>query len=233
MYVWKPSLSNWLEGFIFVVIWRIVCEFNRQSLITALTTTNIMKFFLFHCWGASGKSCWSGWLREQLISSGMASETTALIPDFPNSENPKLKEWLVTARNLVPEFDLKDDWVLIGHSLGCPTILRLLETFGKSEKVACIILVASFAKDLGIGEIKNFVDKDFDWEKIKKKAGKIIIINSDNDPYIKLDEARRMEKLLGAELIVEHNAGHINEGAGFDEYPHLLEIIKEWRKGKI
>jgi uncharacterized protein len=184
-----------------------------------------MKFFLFHCWGATGKSCWSGWLAGQLNSSGLSS--TVLLPDFPNSENPILGEWLSSARKLVPRFEGKDEWVLIGHSLGCPTILRLLETFGKDEKAACIILVASFAKDLGIAEIKNFVDRDFDWQKIKGKAGKIIIINPDNDPYIKLDEAKRMAKHLGAELIVEHNAGHINEGAGFDEYPHLLEIIRE------
>ncbi len=187
-----------------------------------------MKFFLFHCWGASGKSCWSGWLGKQLVASGMAS--IVLTPDFPDSEDPKLGEWLSTARKLVPHFDPKDDWVLIGHSLGCPMILRLLESFDKNEKVACIILVASFAKDLGIPEIRNFVDKDFDWQKIKKKGGKIIIINSDNDPYIKLDEAERMAGLLGSELIVEKGAGHINEGAGFNEYPHLLEIIREFAK---
>ncbi len=186
-----------------------------------------MKFFLFHCWGANGKSCWSGWLGEQLLASGMAS--TVLTPDFPDSENPKLGEWLATARKLVPRFDPKDDWVLVGHSLGCPAILRLLETFDDKERAACIILVAGFAKDLGIPEIRNFVDKDFDWEKIKKKAAKIIIINSDNDPYIKLEEAKRMEKLLGAELVVEHGAGHINEGSGFTEYPHLLEIIRAWQ----
>jgi hypothetical protein len=191
-----------------------------------------MKFFLFHCWGADGKSCWSGWLGERLISSGMAS--AVLTPDFPDSENPKLGAWLAKTRSLVTRFEPSDDWVLIGHSLGCPTILRLLESFVKEEKVGCVILVAGFAKDLGIPEIRNFVDADFDWQKIKEKAEKIIIINSDNDPYIKLEEAKRMQKLLGAELIVEHGAGHINEGAGFTEYPHLLEIIRvlSEKKGK-
>jgi predicted alpha/beta hydrolase family esterase len=184
-----------------------------------------MKFFLFHCWGADGNSCWSGWLGKQLVASGMAS--SVLAPDFPDSENPKLGEWLVSARKFVPHFNPKDDWVLVGHSLGCPMILRLLETFEKDEKAACIILVAGFAKDIGIPEILNFVDKDFDWEKIKKKTSRIIIINSDNDPYIQLDEAKRMAGLLGAELIVEKGAGHINEGSGFKSYPRLMEIIKK------
>ena len=183
-----------------------------------------MKFFLFHCWGGDGKSCWSGWLKEQLRVQCPVS--SVLNPDFPETNSPKLEKWLAKTRSLVPRFDSSDNWVLVGHSLGCPTILRLLETFDERERAACIILVAGFAKDLGIPEIRNFVDRDFDWEKIKKKAGKIIIINSDNDPYIELNEAKRMQKLLGAELIVEHGAGHINEGAGFTEYPHLLEIIR-------
>src|SRR5208283_3982581 len=134
---------------------------------------------------------------------------------------PKLGDWLSTTRKIVPNFNPKDDWVLVGHSLGCPMILRLLETFDKNEKVACIILVAGFAKDLGIPEILNFVDKDFDWQKIKKKAGKIIIINSDNDPYIQLDEAKRMANLLGAELI---NAGPVARNL-YKPFPAILYVI--------
>lgn len=158
--------------------------------------------------------------------------STVLTPDFPDSENPKLGEWLAKTRSLVPRFEPSEDWILIGHSLGCPTILRLLEAFDEGERAGCVIMVAGFAKDLGIPEIRNFVDKDFNWQKINKKAARFIIINSDNDPYIELEEAKRMGKLLGAELVVEHGAGHINEGAGFIEYPHLLEIIRGLRGKK-
>jgi predicted alpha/beta hydrolase family esterase len=144
-------------------------------------------------------------------------------PDFPDTNEPKLKEWLATTRKNVKKFD--EEWILAGHSLGCPTILRLLETFERDEKVGLVIMVAGFAKDLGIQQTRNFVDKDFDWKKIKSKAKRFVIINSDNDPYIELSEGKRMAKLLGAEFMVEHNAGHINEGSGFTEYPRLLQII--------
>jgi hypothetical protein len=200
-----------------------------------------MNIFLFHCWGGNGRSCWSGWIADQLIVlgceasgklageacmvSGLAS--SVLLPDFPNSSTPQLEEWLAKTRELVPRFEPKDNWVLVGHSLGCPTILRLLETFNDSERVKAVILVAGFAKDLGISEIRNFVDRDFDWKKIKKKAKKFIVINSDNDPFIELSEGERMAKLLEAEFIVEHDAGHINEGAGFTKYERLLDMIKK------
>jgi predicted alpha/beta hydrolase family esterase len=183
-----------------------------------------MKAFLFHCWGGDGRSCWSGWLHDQLRVSGFE----VLSPDFPDADKPKLEKWLAKARSLVPRFEPKEGWVLISHSLGGPAILRLLESFENGEGVAAVILVAGFATDLGIGEIKNFVDADFDWERIRSGAEKFILINSDDDPFIPLSEGERMAKMLGGkcEFIVEHGAGHINEGSGFTQYPHLLEIIR-------
>jgi uncharacterized protein len=184
-----------------------------------------MKFFLFHCWGGDGRSCWSGWLQDELKVSGFAS--SVISPDFPDTNEPRLEEWLSSIRHQVPKFDRKDEWVFIGHSLGCPTILRLLESFGPQEKSKAVILVAGFAKDLGIEPVKNFVEKEFDWEKIRSNAGAFTVINSDNDPFIGLSEGERIAKLLGANFIVEHGAGHINEGSGFKSYPRLMEIIKK------
>ena len=182
-----------------------------------------MKLFLFHCWGGGARSCWSGSTADYFSAKGIE----VISPDFPDSDNPKLGQWLLSIRKNVMKFDPKDEWVLVGHSLGCPTILRLLETFSDKEQVKAVILVAGFAKDLAIPQIANFVKADFNFEKIKLRAGKFVVINSDNDPYIALEEGERMAKLLGAELIVEHNAGHINEGSGFSNYPRLLKIIED------
>jgi len=180
-----------------------------------------MKVFLFHCWGGDGKSCWSGWLSDELKKQGIE----VIAPDFPDTNNPKLEAWLAKTRENVPRFS--EGWVLIGHSLGCPTILRLLESFEDDERVKAVILVAAFADDLKIPQIQNFVDKKFDWNKIKWKSDKFIVINSDNDPFIPLKEGERIANLLNAELIIEHGAGHINEGAGFTKYERLLKIIEK------
>jgi predicted alpha/beta hydrolase family esterase len=179
-----------------------------------------MKAFLFHCWGGDGRSCWSGWLSDKLTEKGIE----VVSPDFPNTEFPRLEEWLKVVREKVPRFS--KEWVLISHSLGGPTILRLLESFEEDEKVGTVILVATFAKDLGIPEIANFVDREFKWEKIRSKADRFIVINSDDDPFIELEEGERIAKLLGGELLVEHNGGHINEGAGYTRYPRLLELLR-------
>jgi len=179
-----------------------------------------MKVFLLHCWGGNGRSCWSGWIADELRKRGVE----VIAPDFPGSSTPELDSWLTEVRKHVQHFD--DDWVLVGHSLGCPTILRLLEKCGPDEKIKCAILVAGFASDLGIDQIRNFVDKEFDWDKIRQKANRFIVINSDNDPYIELSEGERMAKLLGTGLIIEPSAGHINEGSGHIKYARLLEILE-------
>ncbi len=181
-----------------------------------------MKLFLFHCWGGDGRSCWSGWTADRMREKGVE----VIAPDFPDSSTPRLEGWLAAVRKEAPRFRPGDGWVLAGHSLGCPTILRLLENLGPDEKVRCAILVSGFAKDIGIPELANFVDGDFDWEAIREKAGKFIVIHSDNDPFIPLAEAKRVARLLGAELIVEHSAGHINQGSGYGPYPRLLQILE-------
>lgn len=180
-----------------------------------------MKFLIFHCWGGNARGCWRGWLADELRRRGH----DVVAPEFPETHNPEPEAWLAEVRRNVPKFDPRDEWVLVGHSLGCPAILRVLERLGPGEKVKAAVLVAAFAADLGISEIESFVDRPFGWEKIRGKAGRIVVVNSDNDPLIDLSEGRRIAKLMGAELVVEHGAGHINEGSGFTSYPRLLEIL--------
>ena len=43
---------------------------------------------------------------------------------------------------------------------------------------------------------------------------------------VPLFHGKRLAKNLGAELNVIHNAGHINEAAGYTKFPRLLEDIK-------
>jgi predicted alpha/beta hydrolase family esterase len=176
-----------------------------------------MKVFLFHCWGGDGKSCWSSWLCDYLGQ----KKIPFLSPDFPDTNTPNLEKWLSSIRNINKKFNEKDEWMFVGHSLGCPTILRLLESFGPDEHVKKVVLVAGFAKDLGIPEIRNFVQKEFDWEKIKSKCDEFVVISSDNDPFIPLEEGERLAKLLNARFIVEKNTGHLN---GFS-CPRLIEVI--------
>jgi predicted alpha/beta hydrolase family esterase len=181
-----------------------------------------MKVLILHGWGGTPRGSWRGWLADQLTVS--SSRFRVLNPELPNADHPKQDEWLAKIRETKEAFD--GETILIGHSLGAVAILRLLESFGDHEKIKAAILVCGFTNDLGIEEINDFFKSGFDWEKIRNGAKKFVIINSDNDPYMKIEEGKILHEKLGGELIIEHNAGHINEDAGFKEYPRLLEIIR-------
>lgn len=122
---------------------------------------------------------------------------------------------------------INEEPVLIGHSLGAAFILDYLEQTNKKIKTA--FLVAGFHKLINneFDELnKTFVGKGFNWEKIKKNCKKFFVVASDNDPYIPLEVNKELAEILDAELIVIHNGGHLNKKAGFDNFPQLLELIK-------
>lgn len=73
---------------------------------------------------------------------------------------------------------------------------------------------------------KTFVDRTFNWEKIRKNCKKFYVINSNNDPYVPLDKGKGLAKNLRTELIVLKNAGHINQESGYTKFDFLLEMIK-------
>ena len=136
-----------------------------------------MKAFIIHgAFGHPGEN-WFPWLKEKLESLGWE----VFIPRFPTPEGQTLENWMKVFDDYLPELD--ENTVLIGHSLGVPFILHVLERVEKPIK-ACY-LVSGFAKPLGnpkFDEInKSFLGK-FDWDKIKKKCKRFVVFHSDNDP---------------------------------------------------
>lgn len=175
---------------------------------------------IIHGWGADSQSNWFPWLAKELSKHGFSVQ----VPNFPNTNFPKLPEWLKFFKENVT---INKDTILISHSLGVPFILRLLEKLPKSQKIKAAFLVSGFERPLGFTETKNFVDKPFNWTKIRESCEKFVIIHSDNDPYVPLSIGKDLAKSLGVEPIIEHAAGHINAPGGYLSYPKLLSLISE------
>lgn len=174
------------------------------------------KFVIIHGWEASPEDNWFSWLKEKLESEG--HEVVA--PQMPNTKNPMLNEWVGHLREVIKNPD--ENTFLIGHSLGCITILRYLEGLPVNLKIGGAILAAGFPEPIGFEELKSFVDKPLDYEKIKSHLGIIIAMHSDNDPYVSLSNGEILKEKLNAELIILPGRKHFNEF----EFPELLEIIK-------
>jgi len=175
---------------------------------------------IIHGWGANSNSNWFPWLKKELEDKNIKTS----VPNLPNTQNPILADWL---DHISKNIKINKNTILIGHSLGVPCILRFLEKLNKNNKVKAAYLVSGFDRSLDITELDNFIDKPFNWNKIRNSSEKFTIINSDNDPYIPINIGNELAKNLGEKLLIEHNAGHINEPGGYLSYQRLLNLILE------
>lgn len=183
------------------------------------------RVFFIHGWEGSPEEGWRPWLREQLEAKGFM----CLNLSMPNTNFPQMGEWIATLSDAVGKPD--EDCYFVGHSLGCITILRYLESLAEGKKIGGALLVAAFTEDLGINEIKNFFTKDINWEKIKKHCDNFTVLLSDNDHYIPLSYGDIFKEKLNAKTIIKHNRGHFNGdnviielSAVIDAFSQLAEV---------
>jgi len=148
-----------------------------------------------------------------------------IAPQLPTPEGQDLESWREAFKGYMP---LGHDSILIGHSCGAVFILRLLEQI--DTRIRAAFLVAGPVKPMGneFDSLTNsFVDKPFDWDRIRHNAGHICPIYSTDDPYVSLEHGEIAAANLKTELIVVQGAGHFNQKAGYLKFPLLLEKVRE------
>jgi len=182
------------------------------------------KFFIVHGSYGNPEENWFPWLKKELESLGHI----VYVPKFPTPENQNLENWVKIFEKYKNEID--KETILIGHSLGPAFILSILEKINIKNKVKACFFVSGFLNLLGNPTFdsvnKTFVQKKFNWKKIKENCGKFYIIHSDNDPYVPMKEAVNLAEKLGTVVILIEKAGHFNESSGFKKFDFLLEMIK-------
>jgi len=178
--------------------------------------------FIIHGAFGSPNENWIPWLKLELEK----LNKPVITPTFPTPDNQSLENWLKAFKNYQDE--ITQDSIVIGHSLGVAFVLNVLEILDKPIKSA--FLVSGFIDSLGDPEFdrinKTFLNRKFDFEKIRKNCKKFYVFHSDNDPYVPLKFGEDLAEKLNSELILIKNAGHFNADAGFTKFNELLEKIK-------
>lgn len=169
---------------------------------------------------------WIPWLKTELNKLGVE----VMVPQFPTPEGQDLSNWLKVLAQY--EGKLTDETILVGHSVGASFIPSAIEYFNRPIKAA--VLVAGFVSQLEKESpllqvmLSTFVDKDFDWERIRILCPEFVILQSDNDPHVSFEKAGELARGVGAEITIIKNAGHFNVNSGYGEkFPQLLERLKE------
>ncbi|MFA6489681.1 MAG: alpha/beta fold hydrolase [Candidatus Micrarchaeia archaeon] len=178
------------------------------------------KAFIFHGTEGYPEENWFPWLKSELEKRGCAT----IVPQFPTPENQTLAGWFAAISK--HEKELGTGTILIGHSLGGAFLLRLLE---RGAKAKAVFLVGT---PIGMGNVKNqkgdddFTGKAFDWKAIRKNCPSFFVIQSDNDPYVPIENGWELAKNLGVEMLFLPNCGHFNKAVGFTKFEFLLQKIE-------
>lgn len=150
------------------------------------------------------------------------------MPAFPDTDTPELSKWLPHLQFVVGTPD--SELVLIGHSVGCITIMRYLESLPAGTQIAGVVFVAGFTDDLGFDQLKNFFTTPIDFEKIKGAAKKFTAIHSDDDPFVPLRHGDILREKLGAQLVVKHAmkhfSGHVDDEAACVSLPEVAMAVE-------
>jgi len=86
------------------------------------------------------------------------------------------------------------------------------------------------ASPIGIPPIKNiktdqsFLEDNFNFELIKKRARNFAVFHSDNDHLVGLANGEELAKKLGVKLQLVKGAGHFNAKAGYLKFPKILKL---------
>ncbi len=177
--------------------------------------------FIIHGSNGSKNAHWYPWLKEKLEERRLE----VFLPQFPIEENQTLQNWL----NILQPFkgSFKDS-ILIGHSLGVPFILNVLNQW--EVKAKATFLVSGFSGHLeaeGERNLDDFANRDFNWEKIKQNCNCFYVIHSDNDPYIPLERAEELARKLGINVTLVNGGEHFQAQSGFKTFDLLLRKIDE------
>ncbi len=178
--------------------------------------------FIFHGTEGYPEENWFPWLKQELEQRGYK----VFVPQFPSPPvvPAKIAEWFDVLKNY--EQNIDENSILIGHSLGGIFLLRALEKLNHPIKAAFFV-----GTPIGVRPILNyerdsaFSGFDFNWEEIKKKAQNFVVFQSDDDPYVGLDNGKELAKNLGIELSFVPNAGHFNKKAGYLKFDQLKDKV--------
>jgi uncharacterized protein len=174
------------------------------------------KTLIIHAWFNKPENNWYPWLKSELEKKGYSVD----LPDIPElrKDIPDLKSILtLIEKNVKPN----SDTVVIGHSLGCLVAMRLAE----QHQYKKMILVSGWDFDDLTEGHKKFWKSKINHVKIQKNVSEIIIVHSDNDPYITACQAEDMSKRLNGRFVLVKGAGHFTSKDGITKIPELLQFV--------
>ncbi len=187
------------------------------------------RVFIVHRWEGSPDSDWYPWLKQELLR----RQLDVHMLEMPTPEAPQIDSWVSYLAAAIGKADTQT--FLVGHSIGCQTILRYLEKIPDAVKIGGAVFVAGWIglkpaaiEDEGAKRIIDpWLHRPIQWTMVKKHLPRLIAIASDNDPFVELDDQHLFRQHLGAEIRIEHEHGHFTGDDGITALPSVRQAVLE------
>ena len=140
----------------------------------------MIKVVLVHGWDEKNDFGWFIPLQERLKQLNIPCEA----PNLPNPSNPVYSEWAKCLTDILNNDDIKS-LILVGHSLGAFTILKLIDQSKDSnflKKIKHLVLVGPVLGFLDL--LPVYTVHSFNYQNFIQYQIKITIIYSVDDDYI-------------------------------------------------
>ena len=157
---------------------------------------------------------------RELLQQNLGDRYQVLLPAMPNKTNARYSEWKLWFDNISKV--ITDDCILIGHSMGAVFLAKYLSENTFPRKIKATILIATPYDDETEEDLNDF-KLDTITDLFRSQAGRVIVINGDDDPVISQSDINKYKNdLSDAEFITLPAPDHFMR----QDFPELVERIK-------
>ena len=161
----------------------------------------------------SGPAHWQGWWARTLPGAEML--------DQGDWDRPRLADW---AASLAEALRRRPGAVVVAHSLGCALVAHYARISG-GRRIAGALMVAPADVDTASPWLRGL--DSFSPMPRERLGFPSRVVASRNDPYVRLERARRFAEDWGADFHDLGEAGHINVASGHGPWPVGLALLDD------
>lgn len=181
------------------------------------------RLFIIHGYTAGPHHHWFNWLKDEAEALGF----TVSVPALPDSMHPDDTAWQGTLAEYVGNVD-EQTW-FVGHSLGCITALRYLNSQAAGHDAAGVIMVSGFSVPLPpLPALNTFMTRSLDAGRIVQRVPNRAVIASLNDSIVPPELSLRLSQQLNAPLYGVPDGGHFLSRDGFTTLPLVLQLLRQF-----
>jgi len=174
------------------------------------------KTLILHGWGGSDAPHWQAELAAEIAK----NYGTVSFPLLDNCHYPSKNRWVKQVKQLLEDF--KPDTVVC-HSLANNLWMWLCQAEDMTE-IERLFMISVPSLETKEKTIKTFFPCPLPQNIYAKEVHMIV---SDDDPWVQMDEAKKLANHFRATLTILKNAGHINADSGYGKWDLIEKLVME------